>query len=520
MNKFINDFKSILNIEENTKITAYCWIYNIRIHKNISFIVLRNNRIFLQAIAQPDKISETYISTLTKESYICIEGIVKYREEKNFNNEQLLGKIELVITRIETINVCYNNKVDISRIDKDDPAIRYKYRYLDLRNNKSMNYLLFKSELIYEVRKIMYNNDFKEINTPIITSNSMEGANVYLVLSRKFPGCAYSLPQSPQIYKQLLMCAGMLKYFQIAPCFRDESARQNRIPTDFYQIDIEMCNVTEKSQVTNYIDSLMKQVIEKFGQIKKIESRNFTYQEAIEMYGYDKVDIRVVNELDLKYVKGKLRINFNQAFYDKIIELNLQNFIEKDVINNFLFIEVNDKNREEIYTSLSNSIVCDYISYCWITDYPAYCYNNMGELKFNQNPFAKPIDPDVSTQDMKIHQYDLIINGEEIGGGSLRNTDYNVFIKMFKNIGYTEQQIYDEFSYFIDALRSGMPYHGGIAIGIERLCCLLANHNLIRDFIAFPFQQNGYDNMMDSPRKTSESEINYYGFNSSKQNES
>ena len=506
----INDFLLLQNDNYiNKTINLFCWISNVRIHKNIIFLVLRNNNIELQAITK-EKVIVNNILDITKESYIEVTGILQKRSESNINKNQYLGHIEMIITNVKIINACKKLDLDIAKSDKDNYNIKCSYRYLDLRNNIVKQNILFRSTVIRVIREKMSEHGFIEIQTPLFTKNSVEGANSYLVISSKFPGYVYALVQSPQIYKQLIMCSGINKYFQIAPCFRDEDSRQNRLPSEFYQLDIELCHINNEEEIILLVDKIIIALIKQYGYTDKILYQKISYKDAMKIYGCDKVDMRIIKELDLEYKDNIIEIKFNNEINNYFNELQYKCEVNKEKTK--LKIYVNPNNIENTYSLLSKFIQCDYISYCWINDFPMFEYDKIGNLKFKHNPFAKPINPDDNVDQIISKQYDIIINGQEIGGGSIRNIDYKLFIKMWAKIGYTEQQIDNNFHYFINAMQSGMPYHGGIAVGIERLCCLLKNNNNIRDFVCFPMLQNGYDIMMGSPLYLDKNQSIKYGF--------
>ena len=513
----IKDFKLLNNnIYLLQNIQILCWIYNIRIHKNIIFLVLRNNHIYLQAVINDEKLIILYSNQLKKESYIMVYGVLQNRDEKNIKSDQYLGYIEILINKIDIISVCNELLINISRSHKDSDLLRNKYRYLDLRNDITYNDIVFKSQLISFIRNLFTLENFIEIQTPIITASSPEGANDYLVLSTKFPKKVYALPQSPQLYKQLLMCGDIHKYFQIAPCFRDESARQNRLPTDFYQLDFEICHTLKIEEIIEFTDNIIKQLIVKYGYCKNIQYHIMTYKEAISIYGDDKIDMRLIQQFNLKYIDDYLEFDYVKEIYLKLKKINCK--FKK--VNNKILVYFNKETKEEIYTLLRQHVDVDYISYCWIYEYPMYEYDIMGNLVFGHNPFAKPIEIFDDISKIKSYQYDLIINGEEIGSGALRNTDLDMLIQMFENIGYTKTEVLKQFTSLTDAMTKGMPYHGGFAIGIERLCCILKNNYLARNFIAFPFQQNGTDILLNAPVDLNDTKCKQYGFNLIKESES
>ena len=495
----IRNFKDLTNSNlVNNEITIFCWVQSIRIHKKVVFLTLHNNYISLQAVI---KDNETMIlcEKIPKESCIKVIGILKLRTSNNVNIEQELGKLEIIVNKIHLINAC---ELDIHN-DNSNYNIKCKYRFLDIRKKSVFQWIKFRSDLFKFVRDFMNKLDFIEIQTPIISKKTIGGSNQYIVLSQNHINKVFGLPQSPQIFKQMLM-HGIINYFQIAPCFRDEESRESRLPMEFYQLDLEQAHIENFHEIINLIDKIMYEIIKEFGIIKNIKYKVCTYYEAIRIYGTDKVDLRL-EELNLKYNHNNIVIDYKQEIFEylKTLGYKLENK------NNRITIYYNDI--ELIYTIISQFIEVDYLSYCWITEFPMFEYDKNNQLQFGHNPFSKPINPDENIYHKILsHQGDLIINGIEIGGGSLRNTDYNNLIKMFSFTGVNEKDTRDNFQYFLDALRGGIPNHGGFAIGLERLCAILTKRTQLRDFVAFPVLQSGYDIMTESPVIISKTELKKY----------
>ena len=498
--KHINDLK---NISNNTTISIYGFICKIRCHGKVNFIVLQSNHEELQCVIT----NKLEIEKIHRWCYIKATGCIKHRKDNYINIKQKFGNIELLIQSIEIINRQDDNNIDVYNITTDSNLYN-KYRYLYLRNKCVFNKLQLRHNVITDIRNIMNEMNFIEICTPIISCTTPEGASDYIVLSQKNIGKVYALPQSPQIYKQILMVSDVARYFQIAPCFRDEEARVNRLPTDFYQLDIEIQPAIEKSDVMNMVDNILNAILEKYAYTKIIKKYVYTHKEIMEKYGYDSIDMRIVEEYKYKF-NNKLNtfnIKNKDNIYGKICKVDKNITLTGGVIT----VDITHSKISETMSIISSNCKCDFISYVWVTDFPKYTKNYLGETTFMHNPFAKSVynKDGISTTE----QYDIIINGEEIGGGSIRETCHKKLIKTFIDIGYTEEEARREFP-IIDIFKNySTPQHGGIAIGIERLLGLIENNKYAKEYIAFPFLQNAVDNMLNSPRKITDKDILKYGF--------
>ena len=392
---------------------------------------------------------------LRPEWVVAISGMVNERPEKMIKTDILNGDIELEITGIEVLNKA---ETPVFELDKDTRDVneetRLKYRYLDLRTERMKKNLTMRHKLISFVRNYLDEKSFVEIETPILTKSTPEGARDYLVPSRLYPGSSYALPQSPQQYKQLMMSAGLEKYFQIARCMRDEDLRGDRQP-EFTQMDLEMSFVTEEDVMNLNEEMLIKLVADLYPdkKIQQIPFPRIPYAEAMEKYGNDRPDIR------------------------------------------------EDKEDPNL------------LAFCWVVDFPFFEKTAEsddpqaeGEWTFTHNPFSQAKEGDIEKirtktdiGSIKAAQYDICLNGYEIGGGSVRAHDADIFTSTLQILGHSDEKIKLNFEHMLHAFRSGTPPHAGIAWGLDRLVMILQNEPNIREVIPFPKTREGRDPMMQSP---------------------
>ena len=440
------------------EVNLFGWVNVRRDQGKIIFIDLRDRSGVVQMVfvkspevrPQNDSRSDLYnlAEKLRPEWVIRVKGLVKERPEKMVNPELPTGKIEIEPFELEVLNEATN---PVFPFDTDgheiDEEVRMKYRYQDLRRPRLLKNLSKRHEMILFVRNWLSKKGFLEIETPILTKSTPEGARDYVVPSRLYAGKFYALPQSPQQYKQLLMVAGMEKYFQIARCFRDEDTRGDRQP-EFTQLDLEMSFV-EREDVMDLNEKLLIDLVRTAYPEKKIQDVPFpqvSYKDAVEKYGTDRPDLR------------------------------------------------KDKND------------LDLLAFCWVTDFPFFEKTKNGKFTFTHNPFSAPKADclgDLMNKKNLDHvfasQYDVVLNGWEIGGGSIRSHRPAVLEAVFEVIGYSKAQVEKSFGHMLKALKSGAPPHGGIAWGLDRLVSVLRNEPNIREVIAFPKTGDARDLMMDSP---------------------
>ncbi len=561
-------------MEENIYRSVYCgkvdrsyigkevrvcgWVNSIRNLGSLLFITLRDETGIVQLISEE---SDKFIN-LTKESTVTVSGTVRKRDDDMINKNMATGEIEIVINTLDILGSCENVlPFEISRSKESLEDTRLKYRYLDLRNESVHNNILFRSKVIDFIRETMKNMGFTEIQTPIITATSPEGARDFIVPSRKFKGKFYALPQAPQIFKQLLMVSGFDKYFQIAPCFRDEDPRSDRLYGEFYQLDFEMSFVTEED-VYKVGEKVFYNVFTNFSEkeVSKPPFRRIPYREAMLKYGSDKPDLRnplIIEDLtnilsksdfspfkdtQIRGIKVSSIDKSNSWFkqmeeyvksingtlgYIKVVENNkfkssLDKFLTDEIRNNLIeklnlnegdtvFI-LADKKVNKLAGNLRNKLgeeleLIDKNKYefCIVNDFPFFEEDEEnGGIIFSHNPFSMPqggMDDLLNKNPLDIlaYQYDFVCNGYEMASGGVRNHDRDILKKAFELVGYSEDVVKSKFPALYEAFRYGAPPHAGMAPGIDRILMLLKDEENIREVVAFPLGANGADSMMGCP---------------------
>ncbi|MCC7574072.1 aspartate--tRNA ligase [Candidatus Woesearchaeota archaeon] len=442
------------------KTTLSGWVQTHRIQGKLSFILLRDRYGTTQIFVNP-KITQE-IGEIRRESVIQVTGEVVLRPENQIKKELSTGEIELSAEKITILTHADPLPLELDENTESGDETRLKYRYLDLRMPKMAKNIIKRHEAVMFVREYLDKQGFLEINTPILTKSTPEGARDYLVPSRIHKGKFYALPQAPQQYKQLLMVAGFDKYFQIAPCFRDEAARANRCPGEFYQIDMEMSFVTQ-DDVLKIVEDMMIKLIETVFPDKKITQIPFPrlkYEDVMKEYGTDSPDIRKNKE---------------------------------------------DKNE---------------MGFCWVIDFPLFTkqteedyFHGAGKnLAPSHHMFTAPKKEDehlldTEPQNVKSYQHDLVLNGFEVGGGSIRIHNSEMQAKIFDLIGFTEEQK-KEFKHILEAFKYGVPPHGGIAPGLDRLLMVIMGKDTIRDVIAFPKDSSAKDPVVNAPSTVTKEQLN------------
>ena len=556
---------SINEVGKTVKLAG--WVNSIRNLGGLLFITLRDETGIVQLISEE---VEKYIN-INKESTITITGIVQKRTDDMINPNMKTGEIEVLISSLEVLGECENVlPFEISRSKESTEETRLKYRYLDLRNEEVHNNILFRSEVIDFIRSTMKNLNFTEIQTPIITATSPEGARDFIVPSRKFKGKFYALPQAPQIFKQLLMVSGFNRYFQIAPCFRDEDPRSDRLYGEFYQLDFEMSFATEED-VYDVGQKVFYDVFTKFSnkEVSPIPFRRISYTESMLKYGTDKPDLRnpleiieltdilnkssfepfkdttvrgiVVNNIDKsnswykqmeEYVKsiggvlGYIKVNDDMSFkssLDKFFDDEVRSEL-KEKLNlkpgNVIFIIANKdkcaKLMGQLRIKLGNEL--DLIDknryeFCIINNFPFYELNEEdNKIEFSHNPFSMPqggLDAlnNKNPLEIQAYQYDFVCNGYEMASGGVRNHSRQILKKAFEIAGYDEEVVKSKFPSLYEAFRFGAPPHAGMAPGIDRILMLLKDEENIREMVAFPLGANGADAMMGCPNEVFEQQL-------------
>ena len=554
------------------------WVSKRRDHGGVIFIDLRISNEIIQAVFNPENEDSFAIAERLRSEYVVeVSGVVRERSKENINEKLISGNVELVVDKIKLLNESKTPPFSINDLSVNEDQ-RLKYRYIDMRGEQLQKNIHLRSKLIESIRNFFYSHDFIDIETPILTKTTPEGARDYLVPSRMHPGDFFALPQSPQIFKQTLMIGGINKYFQIARCFRDEDLRADRQP-EFTQLDVELA-FADENIIAELIEKLFKKVFkdilnEDIGIFEKI-----SYSDALEKYGCDKPDLRnpltlldikeLVNKVEFKVFSdhvnkedsrivalkapggGKLsRKEIDEltqlviscgakglaylkcdsiSDYDNGITSPIKKFLGPDVVNNIIKL-TNSKDGDIIFfsadkvnivnTSMSTLIKklgenLDLIKpdwkFLWVTDYPLFeKIDGSNSLTSLHHPFTSPAhDEDLNLDDVlniKSRAYDLVLNGNEIGGGSIRIHNPSIQKKVFELLKLSQDEIESKFGFFIEALSYGCPPHGGIAFGIDRLAMLLLEANSIRDVIAFPKTQSSSCLLTNAPSSISDLQL-------------
>ncbi len=570
-----NDFRMT---DVGKVVTLYGWINKKRNLGGLLFLDLRDRSGIIQALVRPEQECYKIAETLKNEYVVALTGTIKERESKNPNMDT--GDIELEVTNVEILNTANELPFEISDNTTALEDTRLKYRYLDLRRNSLKEKLMIRHKIMSATRNFLEKEDFIEVETPILCKSTPEGARDYLVPSRVNNGKFYALPQSPQLFKQLLMVGGLERYFQIAKCFRDEDLRADRQP-EFTQIDLEMSFV-DQDDVMELAERLIAHI---FKQVKGIEIKlpllKMDYNEAIEKYGSDKPDLRfglalqditsifkntefkvfqsviqnggiinaiVVKDSASKYSRKELdkltefvkTYKANGLAYLKFVDNELSGSIIKvlsteelvdvkqklKLENNDLVLIVADK-KKIVKMSLGalrsklghdlNLIDSNDYKLLWVINFPVFEYSEEeNRYMACHHPFTAPHDSDIDRlmsepESCYAKAYDIVINGYEAGGGSIRIHRSEVQEKMFEALGFTKESAQEKFGFFIDAFHYGTPPHGGLAFGLDRLTMLLSNTENIRDVIAFPKTASATDLMSEAPNTVEEKQLQELG---------
>lgn len=561
---------NIKNVGENVMLAG--WVQRIRNLGSMQFVDLRDEFGITQIVIASEEL-KCKMEEINPESVISITGNVVERSNKNLNIPT--GEIEIDAKKIEVLGKCKSalpfeinsEKINIENVRED---LRLQYRYLDLRNDKLHKTILLRSKVMKSFRRKMDELGFTEIQTPILANSSPEGARDYLVPSRIHAGKFYALPQAPQQFKQLLMVSGFDKYYQIAPCFRDEDPRADRAPGEFYQLDFEMSFATQED-VFKVIEEVVPAVFKEHTNWKVDEGPfvRIPYKEAMEKYGIDKPDLR--NPLIIQDATNLFKNTEFNAFKEKTIKAivvpkgaeqgrkffdSMSEFAVTELgAKGLAWVKVDEENNltggiskfitDEIKTELGakagdsiffiadefktaqklaglvrielgkrlDLIEKNVYKFCFIVDFPMYEYNEEEEkIDFNHNPFSMPQGglEALNTKDpldIVAYQFDLVCNGYETASGAVRNHDPEIMIKAFEIAGYKEDDIKKRFGALYTAFQYGTPPHAGAAPGLDRLVMLMANSDNIRDVIAFPKNKKARDVMMNAPSKVTDEQL-------------
>lgn len=554
----------------NKEISINGWIKKNRKLGSLIFMDLYDLTGIVQVVIEQNNKNFELASSLSKESVINVKGIL--RKRSNINKELKTGEFEIDLKELKVFSKANTPPFLIENNTDGLEDLRLKYRYLDLRRPVMQQNIINRSKVINYCREFLINNNFIEVETPYLSKQTPEGARDYLVPTRsqKF----FALPQSPQIYKQLLMVSGFNAYFQIARCFRDEDLRADRQP-EFTQLDIEtsFCSAT---QIQTMIENMMFHVFKKFFNIElTIPFKRMNFDDAYELYGCDKPDLRFDNPImnltnyfastNFKIFKNiyDAKDRIGGIFLEDIISKNeiknleklaqdnkakglayivvnnkkpesgsIINVIEKDILqkiiddnkfeNGVLFFVADKKDvvlkalgaiRKEFINISDKVKIKERFSFVWIVNWPLFEYSEQdNRFVAAHHPFTSPTEATIDTFDKdpanaKGESYDIVLNGYEIGGGSIRIHDQSVQKRMFSFLGLTEKEIDEKFGFLVKAFSYGVPPHGGIALGIERLLMLMFDTNSIRDVIAFPKNSSGVDLLFDTPSNVSDESL-------------
>ena len=564
------------NVDE--EVTICGWVHKRRDHGGVIFIDLRDISGICQVVVNPDQSSIFKLAESVRNEYVLqVKGKIVNRSQETINKNMLTGEIELIATNLVILSKAKTPAFPIDGYVDVNEDVRLKNRFLDLRRTETSERLLKRSKITSIVRDFLQNNGFNEIETPILTKATPEGARDYVLPSRVQPGSFFALPQSPQLFKQLLMIGGFDRYYQIAKCFRDEDLRADRQP-EFTQIDIE-ASFIEESEIIRLSEELIKLLIESFSDHKLEPFPTLSWDDSMERYGCDKPDLRIPLELkeiadlvvdeefkvfsdpakdqDSRVVALKL-INGNSLSRNKIDEYT--KFVSKLGAKGLAYIKVNDVNdlenglqspilkflKPETISSIINELEVnsdDLIFFgagkkevvnltmsslikklgedldmyqkewapCWIVDFPMFEKNKEGNLTSLHHPFTLPKcsieELEASPESAYAYAYDIVLNGYEIGGGSLRVFDSEMQKRILNLLSIDDEEAANKFGFLLNALESGCPPHGGIAFGLDRIVMLLTHTTNIRDVIAFPKTQSATCLLTDAPSQVSDQQL-------------
>ena len=564
MNEYKTHTCNEISLEDvGKKVRIAGWVQTIRDLGGLVFLDIRDMYGITQVVTSGEAKDVDFASHIPIESTVTVYGTVKKRDEETVNPKLKTGLVEIKIEEIKILGKRTKNiPFEINTTQEIREDLRLQYRYLDLRNERLQNNLKLRAQVLQFLRNQMQEQGFLEVQTPILTSSSPEGARDYLVPSRLHPGKFYALPQAPQQFKQLLMVSGIDKYFQIAPCFRDEDARADRAPGEFYQLDMEMSFATQED-VFQVMEPVMYNTFKKFSdkKIAKYPFPRITYKEAMLKYGSDKPDLRnplyIIDLSDFfkkctfkpfidRTVRAiKVEGHMSKGFHEKMLayamSIGMQGLgyleVQEDMsfkgpIDKFIpddlkktlielsdlkqndtifFIADNEKRATElagqIRTELGNRLNLideNVFQFCWIIDFPMFELDDHDKLAFSHNPFSMPqggLEALENQNPLEIlaYQYDIVCNGIELSSGAVRNHDIQIMLKAFEMAGYTEEEVKTKFGALYTAFQFGAPPHAGIAPGIDRMLMLLSNSETIREVIAFPLNSKAQDLMMGAP---------------------
>ncbi|EES35929.1 MULTISPECIES: aspartate--tRNA ligase [Staphylococcus] len=563
----------------NEKVTLKGWVHNRRDLGGLIFVDLRDREGIVQIVFNPDFSEEALqvAETVRSEYVVEVQGVVTKRDAETINPKIKTGQVEVQVSNIEIINKSETPPFSINEENVNvDENIRLKYRYLDLRRQELAQTFKMRHQTTRSIRQYLDNNGFFDIETPVLTKSTPEGARDYLVPSRVHEGEFYALPQSPQLFKQLLMISGFDKYYQIVKCFRDEDLRADRQP-EFTQVDIEMSFVDQEDIIAMGEDMLRKVVKDVKGIDVSGPFPRMTYAEAMDRYGSDKPDTRfgmeLINvsqlgkEMNFKVFKdtvdnnGEIKAIVAKDAADKYTRKDMDALTEfvniygakglawVKVVDDGLsgpiarfFEDANVETLKQLTEAKPGDLVMfvadkpnvvaqslgalriklakelglideSKLNFLWVTDWPLLEYDEDAKRYVAaHHPFTSPKREDIEKLDtepenVQANAYDIVLNGYELGGGSIRIHDGELQQKMFEVLGFTNEQAQEQFGFLLDAFKYGAPPHGGIALGLDRLVMLLTNRTNLRDTIAFPKTASATCLLTDAPGEVSDKQL-------------
>ena len=562
-----------LNIKNVGEIVVIAgWVQKIRNLGSMKFIDLRDQFGITQVVISDNEELMNMANELVTECVISVKG--KVVERSNKNTKIPTGEIEINAEEIKVLGKCKNVlpfEINSEKAGEAREDLRLEYRFLDLRNDKLHKTILLRSEIMKTLRRKMDELGFTEIQTPILANSSPEGARDYLVPSRLHPGEFYALPQAPQQFKQLLMVSGFDKYYQIAPCFRDEDPRADRAPGEFYQLDFEM-SFAEQEDVFKVLEDIFTTVFTKHTnwEVDKAPFKRIPYREAMEKYGIDKPDLR--NPLIIQDATNLFANTEFNAFKGKTVKIivvpegaaqgrkffdSMTDFAKEEAganglawvkveeeytggIAKFITDDIKEKLEKEYGVQKNAAIffIADELEkaqkiagqvrielgkrldlieknvyrFCFITDFPMYELSDEGTIDFNHNPFSMPQGGKEALEtknplDILAYQYDVVCNGYEVCSGAVRNHDPELMVKAFEIAGYSEKEVETRFGALYNAFQYGTPPHAGAAPGLDRMVMLIADSDNIREVIAFPKNKKARDVLMRAPSTVTEKQL-------------
>lgn len=554
------------------KVSLLGWVSKKRNLGSLLFIDLRDREGYIQICVKTDEIE---LPDIRNEYILEVEGVVSKKDVPNIN--LATGEVEVVASKIKVINTALQPPISTQEVTDANEDIRLKYRYLDLRRNCMQKRFKIRANIVKATHNYLDSHDFIEIETPYLSPSTPEGARDYLVPSRVHKGCFYALPQSPQLYKQMLMVSGFERYYQIARCFRDEDLRADRQP-DFTQIDVET-SFLNQDQILELGEGLVSKIFKDvLNYDVKLPLRRMDYLEAVNKYGSDKPDTRFSMYLvDIKYILSRSEFKlYQENKYTKAIKV--EGFAEQlsrkkqDAINliapkfnmkQFAYLKylngelegsiakfISSELKEELIKTMElnngdaliiatgnilrdinfglgavrtqlakelNLIKPNTYDLLWVVHFPLFEKSEeTGEITPCHHPFTRPCDEDIDklfTEPYNVYSYayDIVINGYEAGGGSLRIYDQKVQEMIFKVLGFTEEDIQRKFGFFVESLKYGTPPHGGFALGLDRLAMILSGTDNIRDVIAFPKNLAAVDPVSNAPYEVDKEQLDKLG---------